>query len=278
MTKKTKSEFMNKKLWKQFGQIISIPCGVLSVMTVFIDIPLDARIPCGIAWLCMLIAIFIILLIRAEKMECRVLKINNTEIIVKFGDLFQEDGLKTISFNEYFDSKVDDVLISSKSINGKFLQRQDVDVTEVDKTILDDIHCRENIIAKNEAKKMGKQNRYRLGTCVKYNDYILTAFAKFDDKNRAYLNMDEFFIFLLNYWCEVNRLYNNQNIILPLLGTGITRLNNGNSISYQNILEILLSTFAYSHMSFSHTCKIILVISEELKSEINLYDLKSAWE
>lgn len=77
----------------------------------------------------------------------------------------------------------------------------------------------------------------------------------------------------MNYWNEVNRIYNGENIVLPLMGTGITRLMCGNSITCQKALEVIIQTFEYSNLSFSHDCKITLVISKKLKSEINLYSI-----
>lgn len=68
---------------------------------------------------------------------------------------------------------------------------------------------------------------------MRFEEYILFAFSHFDENNRAYLNLDDYLSCLTNYWIEVNRIYNGENVIVPLLGTGITRLACGNSISHQ---------------------------------------------
>ncbi|MCC9872603.1 hypothetical protein HK153_06800, partial [Streptococcus agalactiae] len=49
------------------------------------------------------------------------IKIGVTTLIVKSGDIFEEDGLKAIAFNEYFDTTVDDKIIAKKSLNGQFI-------------------------------------------------------------------------------------------------------------------------------------------------------------
>ncbi|SCN47164.1 hypothetical protein BAZMOX_82608_1 [methanotrophic endosymbiont of Bathymodiolus azoricus (Menez Gwen)] len=39
-----------------------------------------------------------------------------------FGDLFKSNGIIVIPFNECFDTIVDDKIISSKTLHGKFIQ------------------------------------------------------------------------------------------------------------------------------------------------------------
>lgn len=48
----------------------------------------------------------------------------NTDVEVKVGDLFSFDGIKVIPFDEYFDTEVDDKVISRNSLNGIFLERK----------------------------------------------------------------------------------------------------------------------------------------------------------
>jgi hypothetical protein len=50
------------------------------------------------------------------------IKIDGTTVTVKAGDIFNEEGLKAIAFNEYFDTVVDNSFISERSLNGIFLQ------------------------------------------------------------------------------------------------------------------------------------------------------------
>ncbi|MDI5811285.1 DUF6430 domain-containing protein, partial [Salmonella enterica subsp. enterica serovar Anatum] len=44
---------------------------------------------------------------------------------------------------------------------------------------------------------------WTLGTIFVNNDYLLTAFSKFDDKNRAFLTMPDYLAFLINFWDKV---------------------------------------------------------------------------
>ena len=263
----------DKKLWNEFSYIVSIICGIVSFVVIFIDIPSNMKVRIGSIFAILLFLIFIFLIIRANRLNEKTLKINQTKFVFKFGDLFSEQGLKTITFNEYFDTEVSDEVISINTLNGIFLKEKVTDVSQVDYKIENDIECKKNIVATNENRVYGKKTIYKLGTSVRFDDYILVAFSKFDEQNRAYLGLADYLSCLVNYWNEANRIYNGENIVLPLMGTGITRLMCGNSITCQKALEVIIQTFEYSNLSFSHDCKITLVISEKLKSEINLYSI-----
>lgn len=263
----------DKKLWKDFSYVISVICGIVSFVVIFIDIPSYMKIGIGSSFAVLLLLIFLFMIIRANLLSERTLTINQTKFIVKFGDLFSEQGLKTIAFNEYFDTEVSNEVISVNTLNGKFLKEKISDVSQIDNQVENDIECQKNIVAFNNDRVHGKKTAFKLGTSVRYDDYILVAFSKFDEQNRAYLCLADYLSCLANYWTEINRIYNGENIALPLMGTGITRLMCGNSITCQKALEIIIQTFEYSNLSFAHDCKITLVLSKKLKSEINLYSI-----
>lgn len=125
----------------------------------------------------------------------------------------------------------------------------------------------------NQDRPSGKRIKYKLGTCVKYHDYILVAFSKFNEDNNAYLNLDDFLGCIVNFWIEVNKLYNEENIVIPLLGSGITRIPFKGFISNQKLLKIILEIFEFSSLSFSSKCTITIVISPNLKDDINFNEI-----
>lgn len=263
----------NKKLWREYSYIISVICGIVSFIVIFVDIPADKKLEIGLIFFAILCVIFCFMLKRANCIQEKVLVINHTKFIVKFGDIFSETGLKTIAFNEYFDTVVDEKIISSNTINGKFLNDNVVDIAQLDRIIESDVECKKNIISVNDIRPRGKKAKYKLGTAVRFNDYIIVAFSRFDEHDCAYLSLADYLSCLANYWSEVNRIYNGENVVLPLLGTGITRLMCGNSISCQEALEIIVQTFEYSNLSFTHDFQITLVLPEKFRNDINLYNL-----
>ena len=199
--------------------------------------------------------------------------IGKIKIEIKVGNIFEEKDLKVIPFNEYFDTMVNDKIISKNSLNGKFIKNVIKNIEELDTLIENDTYLK-NIKIENKNRKEGKQFSYPLGTIISYNGYLLTAFSKFDDKNQAYLELKDYYLFLENFWKEISRNYVNNNIIIPLLGSGITRL----KITDTELLKMLLLTFKL-HNEVNSRCqinlkKLTIILTEDKLKTIDLYHLK----
>ena len=41
---------------------------------------------------------------------------------IKIGDIFKEEGMKVIPVNEYFDTEVDNVIISQTTLHGMYIK------------------------------------------------------------------------------------------------------------------------------------------------------------
>jgi hypothetical protein len=117
------------------------------------------------------------------------------------GDIFQQPGLKAIAFNEHFDTKVDNEIISEKSLNGIFINSHlKIPVDALDEMIEQHRFEDDEVVEKNSKRSAGRKVKYRLGTIFVYKDFLLTAMSKFDDSNRATLTMPEYLEFLIRFW------------------------------------------------------------------------------
>ena len=103
---------------------------------------------------------------------------------------------------------------------------------------------------------------------------MLTAFAKFDEHNRVVITMSEYLDFLITFWDNVNKLYAQKNVSVPIFGSGITRIKEHKNISDEDLLKIMLWTFKISEMKFKYPAKLTIVIHESKIDEINLFDVK----
>lgn len=259
------------KQWKKFiGEIAALVGPFLGFIPWVRD---ENKYQWLILTLLLYMCVYVYMYIKANKVTEKEIDINGTKVHIKYGDIFQEKGLKTINFNEYFDTIVDDVIISHGSLHGQFLDRlNDDEINGIKNIIRTDNYCKENILRKNNSRARGNKIIYKTGTAVKYKDFILVAFSNFNDENMANLKLEDYFACLINYWKNVNRLYNNKNIVLPLMGGGITRIENNPSC--QEKLKILLAALKYSNLSFSPDITITIVLSENIKNKINLYELE----
>jgi hypothetical protein len=231
----------------------------------------------GGIFLVILLVIYFLLWRNAESLEEVSLDIDGSNVMVKKGDIFEQPGFKVIAFNEYFDTQVDDRIISRQSLNGIFItDHLKITIDELDKYISNYQFDGDEFLRENTARKSGKKKQYNIGTICVYENYLLTAFSKFDDKNRAYLTMPEYLGFLINFWDKVNRVYAQKSVSVPIFGSGITRIKEHKNISDEDLLKIMLWTFRISETRFKYPAKLTIVIHESKIEKVNLLDIKSA--
>ena len=272
---KKKVQLLDKQLLKQFYEILSVLSLIFSFIFIFADIPTKYKVISAIIVIVFLIIIYIILWLLANGLDKVDININNSVVEVKIGDIFYESDLKVIAFNEYFDTIVDNRIISEKSLNGIYIKNIVNDVNELNTLIETDEELKKKVIEINQSRIRGNQEKYKLGTIVEFRDYLLMAFSKFDNSNRAYLYMQDYIDCLINFWDEIDKIYADRSISIPLLGSGITRFKEYEKMSHQELLELLIWSFKVSRVKFNYPSKVTIVIHESQKDKINFYKLKS---
>ncbi|MGC7946839.1 macro domain-containing protein [Bacillus sp. II_CA] len=272
---KIKVRFFDKDLLKRFFALLSIISVLMSFALVAINIPNKYKLGTGIAIFLFLLGIYILMWVLANYSDSVKLNINNSTVHVKVGDIFEEGELKVIPFNEYFDTLVDNKIISDRSLNGLYINNHVDDVEELKHLISTNQKLKEKITNITQDRLDGNKEQYRLGTIFQHEEYLLTAFAKFDENNRAYLYMNDYINFLLNFWNEIDILYGGRAVTIPLIGSGITRFKEYNMITEQELLELLLWSFKVSKIKFTYPSKVTIVIHKSKKDKINFYKLRS---
>lgn len=125
-----KVSIFDKQLIRGFYAILSVVSVITSLLLIFIEIPSESKVIIGIVAVSILILIYVFEWIRSNKKQSIELSIASSPVEIKYGDLFEEDGLKVIAFNEYFDTKVDERIIASGSMNGYFINNKVSNVGE----------------------------------------------------------------------------------------------------------------------------------------------------
>ena len=157
-----KVAFWDKRIISKFWGYFSVISGILSFLYLFHFIPDEYKkynIYIGLASLTILVIIYISLWICSNRLKEIKLNIDGCSVIIKEGDIFKEDGYKAISFNEYFDTKVDNKIISEHSLNGIFIKQiAKNDIQKIDKYI--SIKCDEDDIIEREViRKMEERKQ-----------------------------------------------------------------------------------------------------------------------
>lgn len=113
-------------------------------------------------------------------------------------------------------------------MNGQYILHHSGEKIIIDEKISKEQRLEEAVVQRNISRKNGgKQTKYRLGTICPIDDYFLLAFTHFDNNDRAYLSLEDYVTCLMHMWTELDCLYNGKPINITLLGSGITRFNNG---------------------------------------------------
>jgi hypothetical protein len=271
-----KVSLIDKHVLKVFLERSAAFSTALSAVLIFVDVPTDLK-PYGLAlFFGTLVVGYAATWFRSNNLRNMNLSIEESAVNIKTGDIFKEPGLKVIAFNEYFDTQVDNEIISENSLNGVFINKHlDIAAAELDK-LIKNYHFEDfELVGENLARKNGKKDKYRLGTIFAYKDFLLTAFSKFDESNRAYLTMPEYLEFLINFWDRVNKVYAQRSVVTPIFGSGITRIKGHKNISDEDLLKIMLWTFRISEMRFKYPAKLTILIHESKIDRINLFDIES---
>lgn len=269
-----KVNLFDRQLLELFYKILSVISVITSIVFIFIDIPMQHKLIIGLVVLVFLIILYCILWWFSNKKTHINLNIEGSAVEIKFGDIFNEDGLKVIAFNEYFDTRVDNKIIAENTLNGFFIKKFIKNIPVFDEQIYNDLHLQEKVIGTNEKRLLGKKTKYKLGSIFKYkSEYLLTAFSRFDENNRAYLSMQDYISCLLEFWNEIDIIYAGRTIVIPLLGSGITRFRGYENVSEQELLELLLWTFKVSRIRFRYPSKVSIVVGYDKRDKVSLFQL-----
>ncbi|MBD5440367.1 MAG: hypothetical protein HDR33_05030 [Treponema sp.] len=278
-----KISFFDKKLLQNTGALISIFASIATLVFVFIKLP---------DWFLLKLFLSVVLLLiilcfhfyrwsKANNMSALSIKIRNTNVKIDFvEDIFTQSGIKIIACNEYFDTRADDVLVSKASIHGQFLEK--ISDENLETKINNDLHLAKLKSKINNKRVSGNKQSYKLGSIFKYeltketdNTYFLVAFSKVDEDNKAIMSIEEYITSLIRMWHEIDCLYSGRAVVMPLIGNGITRIEDYKDISAQEKLELLLRTLKFSGNNFRSGIHIAL--HNKIQNDINLYRIKDTF-
>ena len=105
----------------------------------------------------------------------------------------------------------------------------------------------------------------------------MVALTDFDKKNEAHTNIPQYVNTLMTMWKEINGIYANYDIALPILGSGLTRFDDGQDDT-NLLLKSMLITLSLSQMHFKSQISIIVYNNVADSYKIPLYKYKDIGE
>jgi len=186
-------------------------------------------------------------------------------IEVKYGDIKEEKNCKkVINFDECYTTEVGGLphQIKPTSICGQYLsENPELDINRLIKKYK---------INKSDSNSMFKnKTRYDSGTIVPNGDYLLVAFAKLDENGLGkFFSNQEYLDSLSKLWQEIDMYYAQKDVCIPILGSGLTRINDA-SISQQELLEKIILSYKLSPNKIKKPYKLRIICKENDDFSLN---------
>ena len=191
------------------------------------------------------------------------IKGKNYSIQIKYGDIFKQKNCKTvIPFDECFTTTVGSATadINPGSICGQYLlANTNINVQQLIET--------SGIKTKGKSKYAGK-DRYESGRIISNGSFLLLAFAKLDKVGKGILTREEYLESLSVLWEELDNNYGQQNVCIPILGSGTTRIGD-NELSQQELLDTIINSYKLSIHKIKNPSKLLIVCKKTEGFSIN---------
>lgn len=180
------------------------------------------------------------------------IKGKNYCIQIKYGDIFSEEGWKVINFDECFTTKVGNGKgdIKASSLCGKYLERYPIKDMQ---SLIDEAGL------KPSRKKSLYQNkaRYKSGFIIPRDGYFLLSFAKLDSEGLGFFeSREEYYQCLSTLWKELDARYEERDVCISILGSGLTRIGD-ETPTRQELVDMIIYSYKLSHRKIKTTLKII---------------------
>ncbi|ARU21545.1 Fis family transcriptional regulator [Ralstonia solanacearum] len=198
-----------------------------------------------------------------------------TVIEVLFGDLFEQDGIRAIAVNDFFDSELGKP-VSDKSVHGIFLKKCFGGHPETfDKQVDAELA---NVASESVARSQGKTKRFPIGSTalITVNDdrYIALAFASTDPATcKASANVTMMWTALHNLWQRGRVEAGGYPINLPLVGSGLSGL----GLPTRDLLNLIILSAITETKSREITPRVRIVLGRDRFDHLDLRDVKKHW-
>lgn len=191
------------------------------------------------------LVIFLMVLIKKlwnlETQRFTIINGTNYSVKILYGNIFDvKKGKKIIPFDECFTVNVGDKPenINPSSVCGQYIQKY-----SLNKSIMDELIKKSHLQKLSTDSMYHNMNRYESGKLVVNGDYLLMAFAKLDGSGKGYLSYNDYLKCLTVLWDEIDKYYGGEDVYIPILGSGVTRMDGSDDMTSQELLEIIITSY-----------------------------------
>lgn len=214
------------------------------------------------AWLC-----------RPRLLVSHKLNGRDVTIAIAVGDLFTFPGDLVIGSNTTFDTRVSRELIDSKSVQGRFTEEFYNGETQLNVELSAGLANLPSVVL--PGPRIGKTDRFPMGTCVRLNPKVRTAFflaiADINEHGSASGTFNDLLESLAKLWVFIGQRGTKRSLIMPVLGTGFSRLTNTREEVVRETIKSFIA--ACSEMTFTDSLTIVITPGDMRKHKISLEEL-----
>lgn len=192
------------------------------------------------------------------------IKGKNYCIEIKYENIFDMSNCwKVIPFDECFTTSIGykPSDIKPRSICGQYLTSNPIQ----------DIQPLIRVVGLKPTKGKSQYNnldKYESGKLVPNGDFLLLSFAKLNKDGLGRMSRDEYIDCLSFLWEEIDKYYGQKDVCIPILGSGVTRMD-GESLTQQELLDIIIESYKLSTHKIKLPNKLRIICKERNDFSLN---------
>lgn len=199
----------------------------------------------------------------------------NTQVEIKFSDIFVEEGVRVIAVNDFFDSEIGSP-VSARSLHGIFLSKCFGGHSQsFDKVIQNDLAQNQY---ETEQRTQGKDRRYQIGTTalvpVNADKYLCFAQCRTDIATcKAEADVPTLWMALEGLYQKARNTLGGAPLVLPLVGSGLS----GVGLPSRHLLDLIILSIITESKRKQVTTLFKIILTPDRFEEIDLGEVKSHW-
>ena len=196
-----------------------------------------------------------------------IIKGKNYCIKIEYGDIFKINGCKkVISFDECFTTTIGDNPedIYSNSICGQFLSMHPNLHFKMNKLIQN-----AGISPLNDSSNFAHKTRYKSGTIVPFEDYLLLAFVPLDISGRGKMTYEQYLDSLSTLWKEIDKYHAGKDVCIPILGSSSATHINDKELTKQELLDVIIASYKLSADKLQSPCTLHIICKSDENFSLN---------
>lgn len=270
-TTNKKMQQISKRFFISFLQAFAVPALFLGVFDILFPNTFDLG-NSGLEVIIGIALLYAAFTIRPRLEISRQLSSPDTKIIIKVGDLFNQQENLVIGMNDVFDTEKGNI-IKPKSIQGQFLTKiYNDDRTRLDRELSSAL--RGISASRDSQKNQGKNMRYPIGTVATLEEgakkYFCPAYSVMGNDLKAQSDIKKLSTTLDMLWEEIRVRGQREKIAMAVLGSDLARIGNA---SHSNLIKLIVSSFILSSREKPITEELIIVVHPNNLEKINMLEL-----